>query len=167
MARLLGLFEMRTYSFALGVLLASVTGAVACPDFDLPGVEAYEITGPKMRHPRFYNVVAGGDFDLRLCRDIRAQSDVGKGVFPDVPDFSFEVSELSGLRLVVSVVSECESVLLVHAPFDGWFYDADGTRHRDAQVSIPRPMDGPFDVWVGTSDGALCNAHLRMETFAR
>jgi hypothetical protein len=158
---------MKMIFWGLGALLAAATGAVACPDHGLPAVEAYQVTGPQMRQPKFYNVVAGGDFEVRECAHVAVQSDVGDGAFPDAPDFSFDTRDMAGLRLVVRVSSECDSALLVHSTTAGWSYDDDSNGRRDPKISLVNLVDGQIDVWIGTDDGAQCIAKLRMETFAR
>ncbi len=143
------------------------TTAVACPDFNVAAVDAYEATGGQLRQPRVFNVVAGGENYIWNCNNIQPGTDQGAGYFTTQPDFSFTLSGMAGLRLVVSAVSNCDSALLINTSSANWYYDDDDNGNLDPRIVLTRPVDGRIDVWMGTYDGAYCNAQLRMETFAR
>ncbi|EAR52288.1 hypothetical protein OG2516_02589 [Oceanicola granulosus HTCC2516] len=145
----------------------SAGAAVACPTFTLAGVEQYSATGPQLRRPAFFNVVAGGESYIWDCPGINPRTDRGAGYFTTQPDFSFHLQNMGGLRLVVSVVSECDAALLINTGAVNWYYDDDDNGNYDPRISLTRPSNGRMDIWIGTYDGAYCNAQLRMETFAR
>ena len=83
------------------------------------------------------------------------------------PDFSLELSGMDPFRLVLKVVSECDSVLLVNTGAMNWYYDDDDNGNLDALITLTRPSNGWLDVWVGTHDGETCDAVLSLETFDR
>lgn len=153
----------------LATFVASLfgTGSDACPDFNLRANEAYQASGGQLRQPKRFDVVAGGDNYVWDCPSIRPGTDQGAGYFTSQPDFSFQLSGMSGLKLVISAVSECDSALLINTASAGWYYDDDDNGNLDPKIVLTRPADGRIDIWMGTYDGAYCNAQLRMETFAR
>lgn len=68
---------------------------------------------------------------------------------------------------MISVVSRCDSALLINTASGSWYYDDDDNGNLDPRIVLTRPLDGQIDIWVGTYDGDFCDAQLRMETFYR
>ncbi|SLN54733.1 hypothetical protein [Roseisalinus antarcticus] len=150
----------------------SAGAAMACPTYSTGGVEQYQTTGGQLRSPRFFNVTAGGQNNLGGCPHIynNLGSDrlsYGQSYFTTQPDFSFFLSNMGSVRLVVSVVSECDAALLINTGSANWYFDDDDNGNLDPRISLSRPSNGRMDIWIGTFDGQYCNAQLRMETFAR
>jgi len=158
---------MRLLTLAAAAFCGLAGGAVACPDFNMAAVEAYQASGSQLRQPKVFNVVAGGENYVWNCRNVTPQTDEGAGYFTSQPDFSFNLSGMGGLRLVISAVSECDSALLINTASAGWYYDDDDNGNLDPKIVLTRPANGRIDIWMGTYDGEYCNARLRMETFAR
>ena len=158
---------MKSILLAAIALLGFGGAAMACPDFNLRAVEAYQASGSQLRQPKFFNVVAGGENYIWNCSHIRPGTDQGAGYFTSQPDFSFQLGGMGGLRLVISAVSDCDSALLINTASAGWYYDDDDNGNLDPKIVLTRPANGRIDIWVGTYDGEYCNAQLRMETFAR
>lgn len=158
---------MRLFFAAIIAVFGFSGAAQACPDFRLQAVEAYQAAGSQLRQPKFFNVVAGGDNYIWDCPQIRPGTDQGAGYFTSAPDFSFDLNGMGGLRLVISAISECDSALLINTASAGWYYDDDDNGNLDPKIVLTRPANGRIDIWMGTFDGAFCNAQLRMETFAR
>ncbi len=151
----------------LACLLALISGtAVACPDHSQYG-SVYRLSGNDLYSPKSFRVRAGGQNDIRRCPHVRPQTDRGRGFVTTAPDFSFELTGLGRYSLVISVVSECDSVLLISTGAANWYYDDDDNGNLDARISLTRPSNGWLDVWVGTHDGAVCDAVLSLETFNR
>ncbi|WP_043699288.1 hypothetical protein [Yoonia vestfoldensis] len=146
---------------------ASGTAAMACPDFTIPPQQSYQATGQQLYAPAQFNVVAGGQHALGDCPQIRPGSDVGSGFFPASPDFSFQLSGMQPYRLVVSVVSKCDAALLINTASANWYYDDDDNGNLDPLITLTQPADGRIDIWIGTYDGAYCDATLKLETFDR
>ncbi len=152
------------YSCAFG--LAALGGAaLACPDKTAYG-ETYEFSGKELYAEKLFAVRAGGEHSIVAC-GIRSESDRGRGYVISAPDFTFNIAGMSRYRLVISVVSECDSVLLINTASENWYYDDDDNGNLDARITLSRPADGWLDVWVGTHDGAYCDAVLSLETFDR
>jgi hypothetical protein len=150
--------------FALGMILAA-EGAAACPDPSQYGA-TYSFSGKDLYSERQFEVAAGGDYSILKC-GIKAGTDQGEGWVTSPPDFSLELSGMGRYRLVVKVVSECDSVLLINTGAMNWYYDDDDNGNLDPLITLTRPSDGWLDVWVGTHDGAVCDAVLSLETFDR
>lgn len=148
-------------------LFGAPTVAVACPDYSIWGNESYEASGAQLRQRRDFSVVAGGENYIWNCRGINPGTDQGAGYFTTQPDFSFDLSGMNGLRLVISVVSRCDSALLINTGNVNWFYDDDDNGNLDARITLTRPSNGIIDIWVGTYDGEYCDAVLSLETFRR
>lgn len=150
-------------AFVAGVAVASP--AAACPNYDLPAVAAYRASGDELYTQRSFPVTAGGDYDLSRCRNVRPQTDRGRGFVTANPDFSFELSGMGRYQLVISVISQCDSVLLINTGSASWYYDDDDNGNLDAKISLTRPANGRVDIWVGTQNGSACDATLYLETF--
>lgn len=158
---------MKTFLLTAIAALGFGTGAMACPNFNLQAAEAYSASGAQLRAPKTFNVVAGGENYVWNCPNVRPGTDQGAGYFTSQPDFSFDLSGMSGLRLVVSAVSQCDSALLINTSSANWYYDDDDNGNLDPKIVLTRPVNGRIDIWMGTYDGEYCNATLRLETFAR
>ncbi|SEW03864.1 hypothetical protein SAMN04488515_0767 [Cognatiyoonia koreensis] len=158
---------MKALILAAVSMVGFAGAAMACPDFNLRAVEAYQASGSQLRSPKTFNVVAGGDNYVWNCRNVRPNTDQGAGYFTSQPDFSFDLSGMGGLQLVISAVSECDSALLINTGSASWYYDDDDNGNLDPRIVLTRPANGRIDVWMGTYDGEYCNARLRLETFAR
>lgn len=141
--------------------------AWACPDFNIAAVEQYSASGDTLYTAQQFAVTAGGEHDLSRCGNVRPQTDRGRGFVMAQPDFSFELSRMGRYQLVISTVSDCDSVLLINTGSASWFYDDDDNGNLDARITLTRPANGRIDVWVGTQDGAYCDSYLYLETFDR
>jgi len=158
---------MRAYIIAIVALFGFAAPVVACPDFNVAANEAYQATGGQLRQPRIFNVVAGGENYVWDCPNVRPGTDQGAGFFTTQADFSFTLTGMAGLQLVISANSACDAALLINTSSANWYYDDDDNGNRDPRIVLTRPVDGRIDVWIGTYDGEYCNAQLKMETFAR
>ena len=157
---------MKTLLLA-AALLFGAGAAAACPNFNLAAGESWRASGPDLYQKRGFSVVAGGSNYIWNCPNVRPGTDTGAGYFPSAPDFSFQLGNMGRYQLVVSVVSECDSALLINTASGNWYYDDDDNGNLDPRIVLTRPADGRIDVWVGTYDGKTCNARLEMETFDR
>lgn len=157
---------MKQFVFSVLAVFGLSTAAMACPDYSQWG-DSYRVTGPQMRSPVRFNVVAGGENYIWNCPNVRPGTDQGAGYFTTAPDFTFDMSGMSGLKLEISVVSKCDSALLINTASGSWYYDDDDNGNMDPKIILTRPLDGYLDVWVGTYDGDYCDAILQLETFRR
>jgi len=156
---------MKLASAALVATLLTVGAAAACPNYSLTG-ENYEVTGNYLYTARTLDVRAGGQYSIPDC-GIRPKTDRGRGYVTETPDFSIRTSDMNRYSLVISVVSECDSVLLINTGAKNWYYDDDDNGNLDARVTLSRPSNGWLDIWVGTHNGAVCDARVTLETFNR
>ena len=148
-------------------MLGFATGAMACPDYNASPSASYQATGQQMYQERTFDVIAGGENYIWNCSNVRPGTDTGAGYFTTAPDFSFQISGMSRYKLVISMVSECDSALLINTSSANWYYDDDDNGNLDPRIVLTRPVDGRIDIWAGTYDGEYCNARLSMETFDR
>jgi len=139
--------------------------AAACPNYNLTG-DSYDVSGSYLYSDRTLNVRAGGPYSITDC-GIRPNTERGRGYVTETPDFSIRLSEMDRYSLVIGVVSECDSVLLINTGAKNWYYDDDDNGSLDAKISLSRPSNGWMDIWVGTHDGTVCDAQLKLETFNR
>lgn len=158
----------RIVSFAAAAIAASLatTAAEACPDWRQNG-SVGRFSGDDLYSPRQFRITAGGPSQLSRCKSIYGslRSDRGEGFFTVAPDFTLETPGMQGYRLVISVVSRCDSALLINTPAGNWYYDDDDNGNLDAKIELTSPSSGILDIWVGTHDGEYCDAVLQLETF--
>lgn len=147
----------------LFMLMSTMGSAWACPDQQQMG-DTFTLSGPELYSAKTFPVVAGGGNLLLSCSKLRGVAGEN-GHFMTKPDFSLDVSQMQKYELRVSVVSKCDSALLVNTPDNVWFYDDDSNGNMDALLTLNTVPDGWLDIWVGTYDGEYCNATLTLETF--
>jgi non-specific serine/threonine protein kinase len=159
---------LRTGTFGAACLggLVAATAADACPDWRQNGYVG-RYSGDDLYDPQRFEITAGGEEQLSRCKSIYGalRSDKGEGFFTEAPDFTLETPGMNGYRLVISVVSRCDSALLINTPAGNWYYDDDDNGNLDAKIELTSPSSGILDIWVGTHDGAYCDAILQLETF--
>jgi len=156
---------MKTF-FASAFMMLFATLANACPDYTQWG-QSIQISGDELYSPRQYSVVAGGDNNLENCK-IRAANWSGPltGQVISAPDYSISVNGISGYDLEFRVIGICDTVLLINNAQGTWFYDDDSYGDGDPKVRLSNPgKDGVYDVWIGTFNGAPCDATLIVESF--
>lgn len=153
-------------SVILSASFAAISSvAAACPDTNLYG-DTYELNGANLYNPQSVELVAGGDQQIAGC-GISFGSDRGTGFVTKAPDFSLNLSGMQNYSLAISVVSECDAILLINTGSVNWYYDDDDNGNYDPKITLTRPSNGWLDVWVGTHNGALCDSVLTLETFKR
>lgn len=157
---------MKTFLWAAIGLLFSAGAAMACPNYEFSG-STYKFTGSDLYSAKHFGIQAGGDRNILNCPQVRPRTDRGRGFVTVSPDFTFYVSGMARYSLVMSVQSECDSILLINTGAANWYFDDDDNGNFDARISLTRPSDGWLDVWVGTHDGRICDAVLSLETFDR
>ncbi len=87
-----------------------------------------------------------------------------RGYVAEAPDLSINNSTLAGLiPLNVSVTASGDTVLVVRTPDGRWLCDDDSAGSRNPAIQINGPVNGRYDVWVGTFlPGGFLNATLRV-----
>ena len=150
----------------LAVFLATVAGgAAACPDDTEYGDTLRVFSGKALYFGQQFDVQAGGVNSIVDC----GVPGGGPGYVQSSPDFTFHIYNTTGFELTISVMSECDSVLLVNTPADIWIYndEVDGIFAEDAGILLEGPGDGLLDVWVGTYSEGLCDATLSLEAIEK
>lgn len=158
---------MRQLLFVILSLVGLTTAVQACPDWRLSASAEYNLSGHQLRNPQGADVIAGGSNYIWNCRGINPRTDRGAGYFTSNPDFRFFISDLERYQLVISVISQCDSALLINTQSASWYYDDDDNGNLDPRIVLTRPRSGQIDVWVGTYDGDYCDARLTLETYPR
>jgi len=142
-----------------GVSFADHVTPAVCPSPTAAAATVYTRTGEQLYAPQSFAVMAGGGFDLSDCFEDMFGNVAGPA------DFAFTLRGMVDYkRLMISVESDCDTVLLVRDPARRWFYD-DDTEVLNPVLELVEPADGVYHVWVGTYESSLCEATLSLETF--
>lgn len=155
---------LKSLYFGAAMALGGAGAAIACPDPSLWG-ETYSVSGGQLRSGVYVDVIAGGENYIWNCPQIRPGTDQGAGYFTTPPDFTIELNGISGYRLQISVVSDCDSALLINTSSGSWYYDDDDNGNLDPKITLTRPIDGYLDLWIGTYDGDYCDARLFLDAY--
>lgn len=124
--------------------LASAS-ALACPNFTLPpAFGSGSLIAGFLPDPHEVSIQAGGAHAVGGC--------IGQGVgfVAAAPDYSLNWSGRSG-RLTFWVESPADTVLVINAP-DGTYHFNDDNLSGDLRPGLTflNPIEGRYDVWVGT-----------------
>lgn len=140
--------------------LIGASAAQACPDWRYEGRRNLgTLSGSYLYTPRVWNVVAGGDQNLRNC------SAPGVGWVVSDPDFQFNFHNDGGYRrLEFEVVGDCDTTLLVNDASGNWHFNDDGRGNLQPRLNV-NAQSGTYDVWVGTYGQRNCNARIEIETW--
>ncbi|MBI1416665.1 MAG: hypothetical protein GC146_05515 [Limimaricola sp.] len=153
-----------------GFVFALVLGAgaaAACPDDRVSG-QVLEVDGETLLTPQEFDIVAGGDAALSDCPGMGMQGAAGvAGLFRTAPDFTLNLAKMNEYSLAVSVKSHCDTMLLISGPTMSPYFDDDDNGDLNPRIVLTRVPDGYVNVWVGTIDGAACDARLRLQTSLR
>jgi len=139
--------------------LPAIAAAQVCPNLSANGAPL-DYTADSAYVPQSTRVIAGGSLNLSACSIVP-----GVGYIAENPDFSMQYGDLgTGRQLEIRVVAECDTVLLVNAANNQWYFN-DDTNGSNPAIRLERPGSGQFDIWVGTFANAPCEATLTVETF--
>jgi hypothetical protein len=128
----------------------SVGSAIACPNINLqPHFGGIAMAAGFTPDPYVRNVTAGGTINLQNCFNGIA------GFVTSRPDFSMSWTGNSS-QLTIAVESFADAVLLVNAPDQSWHY-FDDYRGTDPAITFYNPMQGRYDIWIGSYDGSRRN----------
>ena len=110
---------------------------------------------------------AGGDLALTGCAVLPFNR---SGFAGTAPNITFELSEMDRFgRIELSATLEAECALTLRAQsVDGtWHFDAmgNGDGLPELELTDAAVADGPLHVWVGTPDGATCDATVHINTW--
>lgn len=134
----------------------AAAGAGQCPDWSLGGTDLQLNAGGATNQ----RVVAGGG--VNLFANAASCGFDGVGYVATAPDFTlaYDAPQANG-ELILSVTSECDTVLLVNDQAANWMFN-DDTNGFNPAISIPAAAGGRYDIWVGTYGDALCEANLEI-----
>lgn len=146
---------------ALCALLALPAPALAqaCPALS-DGAQRLDHSDSDLWEPQAHPVLAGGASDIAGCEGL-----TGFGFFATAPDFSLFYSGTGELSLEIRAHGAWDTALLVNDPAAAWHFNDDGDASFDPALWFDAAETGRYDIWVGTLDGALCEAELVLETF--
>lgn len=130
----------------LGVALIATVGvpAVAQDQNARPTARTLNLNGGFLPDPNVTNVAAGGRISAaRLGNQCRGFVDARPHV-----RLNFNPGELP---LIISASSRTDTVLVVNAPDGRWYCnDDDGEGPLNPSVRFDDPMEGRYEIWVGT-----------------
>jgi hypothetical protein len=134
--------------------------ALACPEPGAAAVETHALSGRSLWSPKRFMVRAGGEQGLIFCDGL------GWGHVRVAPDFMFDLTRMGRYRrLHLRSNAPCDTVLLLRDPLGRWFFDDDSGVGQTASLSLAKPVDGAYLVWVGSYQPEGCVAQLTLETF--
>lgn len=142
-----------TIAAAALALVAGATGAEACPDWRAqPHFGQIELWAGFRPDPYSRSITAGGNIAVGPC--------LGNGWVGYVtrrPDFDLYWHG-STARLSIVVDTAADSILLVNGPDGTWYFNDDLSQSdRRSVVTIERPQEGLYDIWIGSYDGSRRN----------
>jgi hypothetical protein len=133
-------------------LLVLVALGVSGQDWQLqPTYGEVSLTGGFQPDPFRRDVVAGGSIDI---------SQLGYyGYVADAPDFDLRYVP-AGYRLTIKVENtSADTLLLINAPDGQWHFN-DDSNGLDPAISFDAPLEGLYDIWIGSYDGNFSEATL-------
>lgn len=120
--------------------------ALACPD---PDQDGQSITKSPGEAPQAISVVAGGDDDGRRCGIKPVDHPGVLGFLTEAPAFTLTYQGQGEASLEIGVEGTCDTVLLVNAGPDVWYFDDDAGGNEQPLVTVDHAPAGTYDIWVG------------------
>lgn len=80
-------------------------------------------------------------------------------------DFIIELNGICGYWFDISVVFECDSVLLINMLLGNWYYDDDDNGNLDFKIVLICLIDGYLDFWIGIYDGVYCDVCFYLDVY--
>jgi len=153
---------MKQFAIGIAALFIATASAQACPQVGQPTSKEFSITEGFPVDPRRHGVTAGGNIDLKTCRDLPS----GKtGWVTQRPDFVVNYktksgSGPSGYTLTFRIDAKADTVLLINGPNGKWQFNDDDGKGLNAKLSFKQALPGRYDVWVGSYKNELSKATL-------
>lgn len=124
--------------------------AVACPDWQgTPYFGTVSLSAGFSPDPYIRNITAGGTNRLENCGLNAA------GFVTTRPDFDL-YWQGSTSQFTIAIEAGADAVLLVNAPDGSWHY-SDDYRGTNPALTFYNPMEGLYDIWIGSYDGSRRN----------
>lgn len=144
----------------IAVPALTATQAAACPDFNnAPHFGDINLKAGFLPDPYALEVTAGGTQRLENC------GFDATGFVTSRPDFRL-FWQGSTAQLTIYVESNADAVLLVNDPTGQTWYYNDDTFGTNPVITIANPLDGQYDIWIGSYDGSRRNPALLVFTEA-
>lgn len=136
----------------VATLFTLIAGAAtACPDWRAnPTFGDIRLTAGFLPDPYIRNVTAGGTINMQRCFNGGYAGFVARA-----PDFDLYWNGRSG-QLTFAVESSADTILLINAPDGSWHYN-DDYRGLNSAITFYQPLEGLYDVWIGSYDGSRRN----------
>ena len=120
-----------------------------------PSYETVQLQTGFTPDPYYVRLESGGNLDA---------SGLGSpcvGYIADAPDVRL-VFDAGRLPLVISALSDSDTTLVINAPDGRWYCNDDGGNNGlNPAITFQTPMDGRYEIWVGTYGSAsLASARL-------
>ncbi|MBL4811105.1 MAG: peptidase S1 [Rhodobacteraceae bacterium] len=133
------------------ILAFTALPAVACPDWQAqPYFGQIDLYAGFTPDPYVRNVTAGGTQNMQNCF-----SNGYSGYVTSRPDFDLYWHGGSA-QLTIAIQSRADAILLINAPDGSWHY-SDDYRGTDPAIVFNNPMEGLYDIWIGSYDGSRRN----------
>lgn len=137
---------MRALVFLISLLMAPVV-AVACPNWQgQPHFGQVNLNSGFLPDPYIVNVTAGGANAISRCIN-----GGWAGYVSTRPDFDLYWNG-GASQLTIAAESGADTVLLINDPNGNWHW-SDDYRGLNPAVTFRNPLQGLYDIWVGTYDG--------------
>jgi protease YdgD len=107
----------------------------------------FSIASGFLPDPNWISVLAGGNIQSEFTD--QSTGAPCAGYFAEAPDFRIHFVPGADLPLSFYAEGEADTVLLVNAP-DGSWHCNDDTSGLDHALSFDAPLEGQYDIWVGT-----------------
>ncbi|MDH3601098.1 MAG: hypothetical protein OEU26_15875 [Candidatus Tectomicrobia bacterium] len=130
-----------------------------CPDINEVGEVKLRDSDQLYTQETVY-ILAGGDINLDDCSYLGVTGHVAKS-----PDISLVFQNLSNLSLSISVIGDCDTILLANDTEGDWLYNDDHNNSSDSRLYFEFADSGLYDIWIGTFDENTCDSVLVLETF--
>lgn len=144
---------MKRLIAAIACTLAIATTAEACPDWrGQPHFGEIRLGAGFSPDPYSRSITAGGTTNIGPCL-----GNNWAGFVTARPDFDLYWSG-STAQLSIVVDAAADTILLVNGPDGTWYYNDDLSQNdRRSVITIERPKEGLYDIWIGSYDGSRRN----------
>ncbi len=139
---------MKSIAAAALLSVLAAGSVMACPNWQAaPSFGQIDLSAGFLPDPYVRNITAGGGYDLAGCFG----SNGWGGSVASRPDFDLYWTG-SSAALTIAVNSGADTVLLINAPDNQWYY-ADDTSGTNPAITFASPQQGLYDIWIGHYGG--------------
>ena len=132
-----------------------------CPNPALIG-PSLTLTGAQLMTPQGYVANVTGGQDLNSCNI----NTFATGSASQTPQFTLNMSGMSGMTFVAELDTPCDPTLLIHDAF-GQYHFNDDSNGLNSRLEIDgSSLNGQVSVWVGTWSGEQCTGTITFSAMA-